>query len=121
MMKYSDFVTKAQSQDKRNVFSKYNGEIDLVPEQIKEFYKNINPIDVEIISNGNSIRFYQLSELIEIQKEYKNVVTGFVFASCNGDPIYIAKGKVFTCAHGVKNPDFEFLADNFDSYLDSLL
>ena len=65
-MEYSEFAEKAILQDKRNVFSKYDSNLDAVPDIIKTFYRNNNPLNVEI----NAIRFIPSEELDAIQSEY---------------------------------------------------
>ena len=53
-MEYTEFVKKAVLQNDRNVFSKYDGNLDCVPDSLKAFYKESNPVNAEI----NYIRFF---------------------------------------------------------------
>ena len=38
------------------------------------------------------------------------------FATCNGDPIFLNSGYVYTTSHGVNNPEWELLAKDIESY-----
>ena len=115
-MDYSKFVEKAVLKDKRNIFSRYDGSLDIIPDDLKEFYKKSNPLDVEI----NAVKFLPAEELIALQREYSYLSAQFVFATCNGDPIFLNDGCIYTCPHGVKNAQWELLSDNIMSYLESL-
>lgn len=115
-MEYSEFVKKAVLYDTRNHFSQYDGNLDCVPDVLKTFYMESNPSDVEI----DSVRFFPVEELKSLQKEYSYLQTGFVFATCNGDPIFLHNGCVYTAPHGMKNPSWELLAKDIKTYLSSL-
>lgn len=116
-MNFLEFAEKAILYDKRNLFSKYEGKLDCIPDEMKNFYKESNPVDVEI----NSVRFIQANELYAIQSEYSYLNAQFVFATCNGDPIFLHDGCVYTAPHGVKTPIWELLSKNIETYLFSLL
>ena len=120
-MDYSVFAKKAISQDKRNVFKKYKGNLDAVPKELKPFYRDHNPVDVEINSDDATIRFYPVEELASIQAEYSYLNAQFIFASCNSDPIFLNEGHVFICPHGVKSPTWEKLSGSIEQYFSSLL
>ena len=120
-MDYSIFAKKATAQDKRNIFKKFDGNIDIVPDEIKPFYRNFNPIDVEIDVDGVGVRFCSAEWLHNLQNDYAYLKAQFIFASCNSDPIFINNGQVYTCPHGAKEPEWEKLADNFEIYLTSLI
>ena len=115
-MKYSEFVKKAVLQDERNIFSKYDGNLDCVPDVLKIFYKESNPVNVEI----NYTRFLPVEKLDSLQAEYSYLNAQFIFATCNGDPIFLHDGSVYTVPHGVKNPKWELLAKDIETYLSSL-
>ncbi len=119
-MNYSEFASKAVAQDKRNKFMKYVGELGFVPNETRDFYQNFNPVDVEVGMNGSSIRLYPVSELIELQKEYDYLCVQFVFATCNGDPVFLHQGKIYICAHGVNAPQWEKLADSWNDFFSLL-
>mgnify|MGYP002510562429 CR=1 FL=1 len=115
-MDYSGFVSKAVAQDKRNKFIKYDGELNFIPSEARDFYQNFNPVDVEIGMNGSSVRFYPVLELINLQKEYDYLHVQFVFATCNGDPIFLHQDKIYMCSHGVNTPKWEKLADTWSDF-----
>lgn len=115
-MDYSEFAKKAIMQDKRNVFSEYSGNLDAVPNVLKAFYKEHNPSDVEI----NYVHFSSAEELVTLQEEHSYLNAQFVFATCNGDPIFLHDGCVYTSPHGVKNPKWELLAKDIKAYFSSL-
>lgn len=116
-MKYSEFVKKSVLYDARNSFAKYDGNLDCVPDVLKDFYKESNPLDVEI----DCVRFLPAEKLDSLQVEYAFLKAQFVFATFNGDPIFLHDGSVYTAPHGVKNPKWELLADNIETYFESLL
>lgn len=116
-MLIKDFVLKAISQDERNVFEEIESEINNLPSELETFYKYANPIDVEVSMGGNSVRFYQMDELKNLQLDYKLPKGRFVFATCNSDPIYIFNGKIYSCYHGNTNAKDEFVADDFEDFL----
>ncbi len=115
-MDYSRFVSKAVAQDKRNKFMKYNGELNFIPAEARDFYQNFNPVDVEIGMNGSSVRFYPVLELMNLQKDYDYLRVQFVFATCNGDPIFLYQGHVYTCPHGINDPKLEKIAENWNDF-----
>ena len=118
-MNYSEFVKKAVLQDKRNVFSEYSGSLDFIPQELRGFYSLYNPDDVEVYINGAVVKFAAADDLEEWNREY-GMDEGFVFAESNGDPIFIYRGEVCTCSHGVKTSSIEFLADSFDDFLNQI-
>ena len=118
---YQEFVNKAIFQDKRNIFEKYNGDLSIVPSEIIEFYREHDPVDVEIIYKSYPIRFAPAKGLEEMMSEYGYLNAELVIASCNGDPIFIKDGKVFTCPHGTKNPKSEKIAESFGDFLKSII
>lgn len=116
-MDYTAFVRKAKQQDARNAFETYTGSLDAVPDDLKSFYRTCNPVDVELDINDAAVRFYPALELPETQQEYSYLNAQFVFATCNGDPIFLHDNIVYTCAHGVKEPKWEKLSGSFAQYL----
>ena len=116
-MRIDDFVRKAIKQDKRNIFEKTKP-ISSVPKALKEFYQQANPVDVEVTMDGSVVKFVPADELEMIQSEYSMGEERFVFATCNGDPIYVCNEKVYTCCHGTSKIKDELMAENFASFLD---
>lgn len=121
-MNYNIFVQKVIAQDSRNRFgtlSVHNG-IN-VPMALKKFYLDNEPVDVEVrLEDLNSIHFYPLSQLDDLQKEYKLPKGSFVFATMNGDPIYLFNNKVFITDEGCSSKPEE-LASSFDEYLAAII
>lgn len=111
-MDYLEFVEKATVQDKENIFSKYDGNLDSVPDDLKTFYSGNNPVNVEI----NCVRFSPADELSTMQAQYSYLNAQFIFATCNGDPIFLHDGHVYTTPHGVKNPKWELLAKDMKTF-----
>lgn len=107
-MNFSGFEKYAMAQDSQNKFSHLNCIPDFVPRSLHSFYQNSNPIDVEVNMDEAVVHFYPINELEELQSEYV-VPNGFVFATCNGDPIFLADGIVYTYPHGVEKPSWEQL------------
>lgn len=118
-MSFSSFVEKAILQDKRNIFTKYDGNLDIVPDELKSFYKNYNPTDVEISKDGVAIRLFSAENLPSLQEEYAYLKVQFVFATYNGDPIFLHDGHVYTCPHGVKSTKWQLLSDNIQKFFSS--
>lgn len=116
-MDFSKFVEKAVLYDHRNVFSAYDGDLNGIPDVCKDFYRKSNPVDVEV----NNIHFFPAEELSDLQAEYSYLHAQFVFASCNGDPIFLQDGVVYTAPHGVENPKWEWLSPNIETYFTELL
>lgn len=116
-MTIKEFVDKAQKQDGRNVFASYSGDLSNVPQELKEFYRDYNPVDVEVSIKDAAVRFFPVTQLDDAQKEYELGNSCFVFASSNGDPIYMENGKIASGVFG-KNGFFpETLANAFSEYL----
>lgn len=120
-MDYSVFVKSATLHDKRNVFKKYNGNLNAIPDELKQFYRDYNPVDVEINCNGVAIKFYPVEKLTSLQEEYSYLNAQFIFATCNADPIFLNEGRVYTCPNGVKNPEWEQLSSDIEQYFLSLI
>lgn len=118
-MRIDVFVKKALLQDSRNHFNKCDKKIDFIPKELKYFYSEYNPLDVEVVMNRNIVRFFSLEELPQIQQEYMIGHGKFVFASCNGDPIYLnGNGCVCLQCHGAENGVEEKMAIDFDTFLE---
>jgi len=116
-MNIKDFEKRAMEQDKRNIFKKCNDNLSTMPEPIQKFFEEANPTDVEVSMDGNAIKFYPCEELGDLQKDYELEEHGYVFATCNSDPIFINSGKIYTCCHGSPNPKSELMADSFEEFL----
>ena len=119
---YKDFRASAIKFDKRNKFSEYSGDLCNFPNVTHGFYKFFDPIDVEVDYDGLAIRFCPAGKIAELQDEYAHIHAQFVFATCNGDPVFLNDKAVYTCSHDndAKN-NWEQLADSFDDYIAKFL
>jgi len=113
----NEFIDKAKKQDSRNSFEKYDGNLSAIPEELRSFYKNFNPVDVEVSMKDTSVRFFPVDKLNVLQNDYKLPNTCFVFASSNGDPIYIEEGKIKSGVFGKEGFIPEVLAESFLQYI----
>lgn len=114
-MNYSNFVRCAIHEDVRNVF-RNNNEVSGLPESLTSFYGKYDPIDVEItFPDSGAVKFFPVEELADLQTDYQLPNGCFVFATCNGDPIFVCNGKVMTSLPDVYRP--EVLATSFDEFL----
>lgn len=120
-MLYKDFVDKITTQDDRNVFMEYTGDLSGCADSVREFYRHFNPVDVEFEYNSAAIRMIPADELDEMAELYGYLQADMIFAECNSDPIFIKDQVVFTCIHGMTAPRFEKLADSFDEYLGAIV
>lgn len=116
-MSIDEFKREAVKQDERNVFESCSEDTSFVPTELQDFFKNSNPVDVEITMNGNAIRFYPLSDLLQLQKDYDLADGRFVFATCNSDPIFVLENKVYTRCHGNSKSSDEEMASSFIDFL----
>lgn len=114
-MGFEEFKAVAITQDSRNTFGKCEKVPSIVPDPLKTFYRDYNPVDVEINIDGVAVRFYPADDLEQLQNEY-SIPSAFVFATCNGDPIFISEGIVYSCPHGVSNPKWEIANNNLLQY-----
>ena len=64
----------------------------------------------------NAIRFIPMDELEDIQDDYSIGEERFVFATCNGDPIYVYCGEIYTCCHGTSKIDDELMAEDISFF-----
>ncbi len=119
-MKTKVFVDKAIKQDDRNIFEKYRGKVSSVPKAFVDLYEDYNPVDVEVSINGSMVKLIPYEELDEIQKEYSLDKECFVFATCNGEPVYEKNKKIYTCVFSKKGIIEEEISDSFEDYCDLL-
>ena len=119
-MDIHEFISKAVKQDKRNIFEKFEGNIDFIPNELRSFFREADPVDVEIHIDGNPIKMYSVNEIMELQKDYELEAGSFVFATCNADPIFIFKQSIYTYPHGITNPQKELFAEDFNSFMEMI-
>lgn len=117
-MTIEEFVKKIKKQDSRNIFESFSGDVSNIPSDIKEFYVKANPIDVEINTRKlGSIHFFSLEEIEGIKKEYSFMPQdSFIFASTNGDPIFIENSHYYIIYESRFKP--ELLSNSFEDFLD---
>lgn len=116
-MEKNQFKQKAIRQDQRNVFEHCSEDISSLPTEMQSFFRECNPIDVEVRMNGNSVKFYPFSDLPKLQSEYHLSNKRLVFATCNSDPIYYWNGTICSCCHESSDWRDEVLANNFLEFL----
>ena len=116
-MEYASFVKKAIAQDGRNRFTKCDAPLPFVPEAMLPFYKEYDPVDVEMEINGGIVRLIPTAELEAVKLEYPQLNGSFIFATSNGDPIFLHEGVVYVIPHGVPKTEWEKLADSLEEYL----
>lgn len=118
-MIYDDFVQKAMHYDKRNIFIK--SMISEFTQEIPRIYKYYDPLDVEVAYKNSALTFVSYVDLGKMLQRYSYLNADCVFAISNGDPFFLRKGSVYTCAHGDRNAVPEKLADSFDDFLEQIL
>lgn len=116
-MEINRFIEKAMKQDKRNCFEKCQDINKIIPESLKIFFKEYNPVDVEVSMNRNMVKMYSSDSLENLQSDYGLDSDRFVFATCNSDPIYIFNKKIYTCYHGTAEVYDELIAQSFEEFL----
>lgn len=117
-MTVDDFVTKAKKQDSRNHFESFDGDVSSIPLGIAEFYIKANPIDVEVETRKlGSVHFYPVEEIEGLRNEYSFMPKDvFIFATNNGDPIFIQNDRFFITYESRYKP--EPLSESFGEFLD---
>lgn len=117
-MTVDEFVTKAKKQDSRNIFEPFAGDVSSIPSGIAEFYIKANPIDVEVETRKfGSIHFYPIEEIDGLKNEYSFMPEdAFIFATNNGDPIFIQNSRFFITYESRYKP--EPLSESFGEFLD---
>lgn len=115
-MKYNDFVQKALEFDNRNQFGK-SSNVSNIPVDLREFYSQCNPVDVEVDYNGMPMQFVAKDDFESIQKGYNLPSNAYCFATINGDPIFLMDGKIYRSLADRFMP--ELIANNFDSFIES--
>ena len=116
-MTIKQFVRKAVEQDERNVFTNLKEEIHDIPKEIMDFYKKYNPVDVEVSINNSIVRFVPYDELKSVQNEYSLEGDRFIFATSNGEPIYLKESGIYTCLFSKKGIVEEKIIDSFEEYI----
>ena len=116
---YNKFISSAIAEDSRNKFGKASS-VEGVPNELHRFYTNCNPIHVEISYPGIGVlRFYGIEELKELQSDYSLQSTDFVFATCNGDPVFLNNDAVYISLPENYTP--ELLASSFEEFINNYI
>ena len=113
-MDYYSFFEKLQKMDSRIKYKKVEKKLSCEGIIIPEFYQVLNPVNVELEFNDGVIKLEPFEGLIALNEEYQYVNADCVFATCNGDPIYIRAGKIYTCVHGSKRVVEEKMAESVE-------
>jgi len=120
-MNFDDFVKSVVKQDDRNKFLKSANIPKTVPKNCIEFYRKYDPVDVEVtLSDLTSVKFCTLSSIDEVNSIYELGKDCFIFATREGDPIFIKGGHVYTWTHGSTNMNFDKIAESFEKYIELL-
>lgn len=116
-MDYIEFFEKLKTKDSRIRYAIVNEQIT---DDIPDFYRTINPINVEFEYNDGIVKLVPFDKLLSISKEYQYVEGGHIFATCNGEPIYMKNKRVYTCICGRKQIIEEELAISVDSFFEKV-
>lgn len=119
-MKYEKFISEVVKQDRRNIIKKCDKDLleCEVPVELDCFYKTVDIVDVEVVLKDLcSIKFYSCNQLPELQTEYGLSEEVFIFATKEGDPIFIKDGKVFSSVHGIGEYTFDVINKSFDEFI----
>ena len=120
-MLYDEFVMLAQKQDSRNIFKPSRDDLSFIPESLRSFYSTYDPVDVEVqLADSTSVRFSPAKYLKKLQGEYDMTPASFIFATKDGDPIYLKSDGVFIGTHGSSRLKENRLSESFDSYIKML-
>ena len=119
-MIYDDFVLFATSKYK-SIFSqsKY-GEI-INNKKAPDLYKYYDLVKVCVPFDDLYVCFVPAEKIEKINNEYSYLNVDFVFATSDGDPVFLDNGKVYTCPHGTSNPKKELLANSFEDFIEKII
>lgn len=119
-MNYHSFFEKLKAGDSRIEYKDACQNLECKGLEIPHFYKFINPINVEFEFNDGIVKLEPFEGLLVLNEQYGYVEADCVFATCNGDPIYVKNGKVYTCNHGSKHVIEEKVAVSVDSMFETI-
>lgn len=119
LLLYDQFVSTLLSIDDRNVIEKVTNKIS--DSNIPQIYKEYDFIDVVVPCRFGELRFYPISKFDDLKKEYSYVENGCIFATNNGEPVFVKNNSVFTCIKGKEKLFIEELACSFEELLEMIL
>ncbi len=119
-MDYHSFFQKLKAEDPRIEYTEACKELKCEELKIPQFYKTIDPINVEFEFNDGIVRLEPFEGLLVLNEQYRYAEADCVFAICNGDPIYIKNGRVYTCTHGSRRIIEEEIAVSVDSLFETV-
>lgn len=119
-MDYHSFFERLKTEDPRIEYREVHNESGYKKMKVPQFYKIINPVNVEFEFNDGIIRLEPFEGLPVLKEQYDYVGADCVFATCNGDPIYVKNEKVYTCIHGAKCVIEEKIAESVDSLFETV-
>lgn len=118
-MEYYSFFEKLQRANPEIKFAKVDRKL-CGKFKIPAFYQVLNPVNVEFEFNDGIVKLEPFESLRILNEQYQYVTSDCVFATCNGDPIYIREGKIYTCVHGSKRVIEEKLADSIEKMFEQV-
>lgn len=116
-MIYEKFVEKIIELDSSNTFAKS----ELKSNPFHDFYNFYDPRGVEFKFKYGILFMIPYKKIEQVTKEYGYLEAEYVFATCDGDPYFVKKGKVYTCCHGTKKPKLELIAGSFEEFLEKVI
>ena len=119
-MDYIKFFEKLKKNDYRVEYKLVTESHKCVDVEMPEYYKKVNPINVEFEYNDGIIRLVPYEDLIPIRKAYSYIERGCIFATCNGEPLYVRDNKVFTCICGKNKIIEEEIATSVESFFEKI-
>lgn len=117
-MDYHSFFEKLKAKDPRIEYMETYKEPECRKLDIPQFYKTIDPVNVEFEFNDGIVKLEPIKNLMDLNKQYRYAEADCVFATCNGDPIYVKNKKIFTCTHGSERIIEEQIAASMDSFFE---
>ena len=64
---------------------------------------------------------FSIAEIQTETESYAYLGLDFVFATINGDPLFVKNNAVYVCDHGSTTPTLEKISDSFGEFLKSIV
>lgn len=116
---YDNFIKALVAFDSRNQVEKCTRNLENTC--IPEIYKKYDFINVEVPCGFGNVKFYPLSKLNDLKIEYSYVDADCIFATNNGEPIFIKDSLVYTCICGKEKIFYEKIAGSFDEFIEKIM